>query len=265
MNSLDGLTEALRVRSQDLERTSDNSAFLSLWQTTQIWLEEMAKSGKIDSLLDGPAGNHYRGFFAPFQRRYLSLAESAVARRLTVPSDNASYVVAQVFDDPFARATYSRVEEVMDLVDFSKCRHLVNVGCGPFPAAALLLHDRSPIPMIVALDSDSEAVHLASAVLRRVGSDRLAAIHADGTQYDYAAADVIYVANQVVPKDAALRRIATTARPGTIVVVREPCGMGRMLADAACEQTPTGFEFMRDGAEDQAFHSRHVFLRVTHN
>jgi protein-L-isoaspartate O-methyltransferase len=259
----DHLTRSLDERRLALERAVDDAMFLSLWDATLKWLETESDAGTIDRLLDGNAGASYREFYAPFQRRYLALAESAVARRLSSLDEQSGSDISQVFDDQFARATYTRVAEVIDLVDFSTCHQVVNVGCGPYPAAALLIHALTSVPHVLALDNDGGAVDLAAGVIGRLGSDRITAGRADGVQFDYAAADVIYVANQVVPKKSVLRRIAATARPGTSVVVREPCGMGRLLAEEASDQgVPSGLELVRRGHADRTFHSRHVLMRA---
>jgi len=116
---------------------------------------------------------------------------------------------------------------------------------------------------IVALDNDGGAVDLATGVIGRLGADRITARRDDGVEFDYGRADAIYVANQVVPKESVLRRIAATARPGTSVVVREPCGMGRLLAEEASrEGVSSGLVLVRRGHADRNFHSRHVLLRV---
>lgn len=254
------LGDELQTRRRHLE-VGDDSSFLSLWQETLAWLASTDRAG-FDELLHGCHGERYRAILAPCQRRYLTLLENAVAERLFALDPHEEAALAQLLDIPFARQAYERVAEAFELVDFSRCRLVVNIGCGPFPAAALLIHQRTTVPRIVAIDNDAVAVALASRVIRRLASPRLEVGHGDGTTYDFSSADVIYVANHVVPKAQVMSRIAETASSDARVLVREPCGLGLVLAERGCDPPPAPLQLLQEGADDANFHSKHVLCAL---
>jgi SAM-dependent methyltransferase len=252
----DPFEDELQHRASRLASARDDNSFLSLWRETLAWLGD-ADHAQV-SMLIGTSGHRYQGFFAAFQRRYLTIQEKDVAERLFATDASAAPDLERLLQIPFARQAYDRVAEALVLVDFGTCQLFVNIGCGPFPAAALLVHERTNVPRIVAVDNDPTAVELCSNVVRRVASPRVEVVHADGSTYDFKEADVIYVANHVVPKGSVVQRIGETASPGTKVLVREPCGVGFVLAEQGCDLLPASLHVLSKGADDLTFHSRHV-------
>lgn len=250
----------LESRQRRLSGIVDDAAFLSQWRDTLAWLAS-ARPG-FEALLEGADGARYRGAFAPFQRRYLTLEENAVAARLMALSRVGEPTLARLLEVPFARKTYDRVAEALELVDFGRCRTFVNVGCGPFPAAALLIHERTDVPRIVAVDHEAVAVVLASQVIRGIAGPRLEVVEGDGATLDYGEADVIYVANHVFPKHKVVARIAATAAPHAKILVREPCGLGLMLAERGCDPLPPPLRRVVEGADDANFYSKHVLCAL---
>jgi hypothetical protein len=255
------LEDELRTRKRSLEAVGDDAAFVARWRETLAWLTRADRPG-LDELLDGAEERVCREILAPLQRRYLTLQENAVAQRLFTLESRGNAALAQLLEMPFARQTYERVAEALELVDFGCCRVFVNIGCGPFPAAALLIHARTTVPRILAVDNDATAVGLASRVASRLASPRLEVAYGDGTRLDFSGADVIYVANHVVPKQRVLARIAETAPCGAMVLVREPYGLGLVLAERGCAALPPRLRIVSEGSGDANFHSMHVLCEV---
>lgn len=144
-------------------------------------------------------------------------------------------------------------QKLSELVDFTKCDQFVNIGCGPFPAAALLIHEQTTVPRIIAIDNDRVTVDLASEVIRRLASPRLEVIPADGISYDFTSADVIYISNHVVPKAKIMTRVAETMPSSAKILIREPCGVGMLLAEQGCGPLPTPLQRLEDGVDDTNF------------
>jgi hypothetical protein len=251
------LSDGLVSWKRRLEEAEDSETFLSLWRQALAWLGS-ADPTALTELLNGALRDTFRGILAPFQRRYLGLEECAVAARLAEGELQGEQALSRLLEIPFARQTYERVAEALELIDFERCRRFINIGCGPFPAASLLIHERTTIPQMVAVDNDPTAIELATRMVRRLASPRLEVASSDGTSYDYQGADVIYVANHVFPKSAVLHRIAMTASPGTKVLVREPCGRGLLFAELGCASLPANLRILREGADDPNFYSKHV-------
>jgi predicted RNA methylase len=127
-----------------------------------------------------------------------------------------------------------------------------------------LLHvaDRTATPSIVGLERDPESAALAASVCRRAAGERIRVEPADGCDYDFGAADVVYVANLVQPKPAVVARVAQTARAGAQVVVREPVAAGALLAERGLDPAPAGLTLLAEGAGDARFLSRELFLEA---
>jgi hypothetical protein len=145
-------------------------------------------------------------------------------------------------------------------VDDGQVTRVVMVGCGPLPATLLWLVDRYPDLHCVGLDSDAGALETAARLVRVLGTSRLRLECIDGARYDYATAELVYLANQTAPKRHVLERIAATiGRPAT-VIARDPYGNGWLLAEQVVGQLPRGYTLRRTGGESPLFLSRDLML-----
>ena len=253
--NMNGLASFLQKQRLELETAAGDEAFLTAWL------------GTLDSLRSLEWGDvsefePFAGLFASFQRRYLGLSEGKVADRLLGLAHGGRVDPAQVFDDDFARATYDRVAEATEMVDLDSRVNLVNIGCGPFPAAALLIHRHTKRLLITAVDNEPGAVESAGGVARSCADSRLRVCLGDGVNYDYSGADVIYIANHVTPKKQVVARIAETAPTGALVFVREPHGIGLLFAEALAGPLPDRLTLIGEGSKEMTFASRHVLYEV---
>jgi hypothetical protein len=256
-------SSSLQVRLTEWEDrlygTESDGAFLAAW--TDICAEIRALASRADfwDVLDRPDGRDLHGRLAPFQRHYLSLAERGEAEALLAAADGGGEGFRTRLSTPFGRHTFDRLEDALSLIDMA-FRQVVVVGCGPLPAAAVFFHERAPAATVTAVEIDSAAAGIATRVGDRYGSGRLEVVCQDGCCYDYRDADIVYVVNQVTPKHRVLDRIAETAPANTRVLLRDPFGPGRLLADAVDGSLPTPWRTAATGAGDENFFSRHLLL-----
>ena len=240
-----------------LEAAPSDEAFEALWAEAWAWITGPATEA-IDGLLD--EREEWAEAFAPFQRRSLALAEAREAERLMAQEWRSPAPASDRVRSEFGRHTYDRVPEVLRLADFSRCRRFVMVGCGAFPAAALLVRDATAVPEIVALDVDSRAAGLARRVIAAMGEPRVRIECSDGAGYDFRGADVVYLANQVSRKDRVLEQVRDTGLRHTVVIVREPYSVGRLVAESVGHRLPHPFHLGTFGEGNPDFYSRHVLL-----
>ena len=160
----------------------------------------------------------------------------------------------------FAGRSYARVRDLFEHIDFSACRALVMVGCGPLPVTLLHIAERTHVPWLIGLDLDPEAVTSARDVCRGLGLDRVEIRESEGCAFDYCNADVVYIANLVRPKRPVLCRVAETIRPGARVVVREPSAAGELLSERGADPSDPRWRVVGRGPEDPRFLSYHLFL-----
>lgn len=160
--------------------------------------------------------------------------------------DNESQDIARLMGQPHApgtpframvsekgRTAYDRVADMFEHVDFARCRRMAMDGCGQLPVTALHVMDRTDVPELVLLDVSPRAIESVEALRDRFGWHRLQPRLADGAAFDFAGADVVYVANMVHGKAATVRRALASAAPDAQFVVREPYSLGRLWAERA--------------------------------
>lgn len=240
-----------------LEAAPSDAAFEGLWAEAWAWITGPAAAA-IDALLH--EGEEWTGAFAPFQRRSLALAEAREAERLMASEWSVQGPASDRVRSDFGRRAYDRVLEVLRLADFGACRRFVMVGCGAFPAAALLVRDATEVPEIVAVDVDIRAAGIARRVIAAMREPRIRIDCGDGAAYDYAGAGIVYLANQVSMKARVLERVRDTAPRDAVVIVREPYGVGRLVAESVERRLPPPFRVGALGKANRDFFSRHVLL-----
>jgi hypothetical protein len=257
-DTAESLAESLTVRLRsweaslnDLELDAD---FVRGWADVTAQLSSLPDSHV--RLLESEAGGQFDGRLARHQRRFLAIAEREEAEILLAAAGARPGVGAA---SAFGDRTRGRLGEAGQLLDLDACRSVTVVGCGAFPAAALFFHDRTPA-RIDALEVEPETARIAARVAARHGSPRLAVRCADGLAQDYAGADTVYVVNQVTPKRDVVHRICATAGAEARVLVRDPFGAGRLLADSADRELPPSWRIAAVGAVDPSFLSRHLLL-----
>lgn len=191
---------------------------------------------------------------------YVCTQEWAEAQQLLARKTIGRFRYADLAES-FGKHNYDRVRDMFDAVGFRSCRRFVLVGCGPLPVTLYHVHDQTDVAELVALDVDVEAIRTVRATVRRFGLARVSADVIPGEQYDYGAADVIYVANLVRPKHLVLKRIADTARSSATIVLREPYSLGRLLTERGSDGLDPRLEVAKVSPPDLSHFSRHAFLR----
>ncbi len=249
-----GTIGAWRSRLREAAR---DDAFEKLWGEAWAWITGPAAPA-IDALLDST--DEWAGALAPFQRRSLDLREAREAERLAGADWKSGAPASDRVRSDFGRHTYDRVPEVLGLADFGACWRFVMVGCGAFPAAALLVRDSTAVAEIVALDVDARAAATARRVVEAMGEPRIRIEVSDGAAHDYAGAQVVYLANQVAMKARVLERVRETAPSDAVVIVREPYSVGRLVAESVERRLPPPFRIGAFGEKNPDFYSRHVLL-----
>lgn len=109
------------------------------------------------------------------------------------------------------------------------------VGCGPLAQTLLLFHFNYPSINCIGIDRDATAIVAASYLLHKFKKDLNNVTYEtlDGEKFDYKNAKIIFVANIVSSKVKVLNQIALTAKPNTIVIVRDPRGLSKLFYDEA--------------------------------
>ena len=212
-----------------------------------------------DALLEAcPELLHYRPAIGREFRETIVGREIAEANRI-LAADIAPPVSFRAVAGPISAGMYDRLGDIFANVDFSSCSRIVMVGCGWRPITIFRLHDQTAVPEIIGLDIVPDAVKTATALAAKLGYDRMRAELYDGSLYDYAGVQRVYVASMVSPKLAVISRILDTAPGDVQIVLWEPVSLGRLWVESAERHLDPRLEVTGRGAI--SWLARDVFVR----
>lgn len=125
--------------------------------------------------------------------------------------------IAELYDNAIA-LEYKSEYASFGISENSKILH---IGCGSYPLTVMELASLRGIK-IVGIDKDPYAVQQAKNVIKRKGlGEKVKIFEGDGSTYPMESFDVIIVSTCSYPKAGILEHIFTTAKPNTIIIVRE--------------------------------------------
>jgi hypothetical protein len=161
--------------------------------------------------------------------------------------------------DPEARTAYDRVSDLFDVLELAPGLRFTMIGCGELPVTAIHVIERAGCE-VVCMDVVPAAITAAERLSHAFGWGRqLHPLLCDGTDYDYGAADIVYIANMVRPKGAVLRQVAATARRDCKIVLRDPYGLGVLWAEQGEASLPPALQ-VRCSGPGSRYLSRDLFL-----
>jgi hypothetical protein len=217
------------LAGSDVDAVEALLASLRAWRDSEA-LEQLAAGGEL-------AG--WRAFLAPYVLRYTAWTERRTRERLLREGSGGAGLGARLAAERYG--AYARVADGLRLLDTSRCRSAVMVGCGPLPDTLVHLYEHTPAARLIGLDHDREAVTLASEFVAATGlNDRVSIEHGDALAHDYGAADLVVVSVFATPRRAVVGRIAATGRSGAAVLLREPFRTGALLFEPVLPDLPAG-------------------------
>jgi hypothetical protein len=202
----------------------------------------------------------HRAWLAPAYGHFVFAQERLAAAALLAANRDATRFHPDTLP-PWGRRAYDRVEDLFERTDLRSCRRLVMVGSGPLPVTLLHILERTRIPRLVAVDASGEAIAAFDGLRRHFGWNRIEGVCCDSTEFDYCGADAVYLANLLSRKRTILERVARELAPGATVILRDPVGVGELLAEPGALAVPPEMAMLGAGNEDAYFLSRHVFLK----
>lgn len=255
--------EEFRQRLQPAMDTGNTDEFVLVMQNYLAFIAAYSDTVAYDAFELGPAYPEYLKFFhrasLEFAWRMEEKAFAEIAEAELQPWQRMKEVVSECIS-----GSYSCMEELPTLVDFSQMRSIVVLGCGKVPASLFFLQDQTNIPAIVGIDNLQEAVDCASALATKFKLDRVRVINADAAKLDYSFFDAIYFGPFATPRADVLKQIRSTARPNATIILREPQFTGSLAFERVLPFMQPAFNLIKAGDAKKylgRFMLRHYVLK----
>lgn len=263
LGSLQALLDDLKQIFEKEATHPDLAPGTSAWKMMErfVQIAKQVSSKELESILNEDSSLFAnRAWFAPLYGAYISKKEAIDVVTFLAEIEKAGTFDRNSLTD-WGASAYQRVRDLFEgKVDLSNRQHLIMVGSGPLPVTLIHIHERTSIPKLTAVDVDLNALGSIAKLKSILGWNRLDGQHKDGLLVDYRDADFIYIANLVSSKKAILEVIVHQVMPGTLVVVRDAVGIGKLFAESVQDSIPLGLQLIGFGDGDKQFHSHHMFL-----
>ncbi len=204
----------------------------------------------------------FRAFFAPRVLQFTWAAEQQTHRELLAKASQAGAAIGPLLGANTWGA-YARMAGVLGHIDWSACRKFLMVGCGPVPDSLFCVHDHTSVERLLGMDRDPMAVDLAGQLVNAFGLARIRIEQADACEVDYREFDVLCCSAFLAPRRAIMERIASTAREGSTILLRDPFFTGRLLFESTLDALPPRLAIVSElPATRGRFMLKYYILRV---
>jgi SAM-dependent methyltransferase len=204
----------------------------------------------------------YYEFFSPRVLRFAWAMEDRTFDEMMSKKLAADQKLGDILG-PHSWDAYSRMADVLNLVEFSSsCRYVI-AGCGKLPASLFYLHDWTAADCLVGIDNDVKAVESARKIVAHFGLNRIQIDHADGIDFDYSSFDIIYWGPFANPRLKVMERILSTAKRDSIIILRDPFHTGTLANKGVLAELDPRFEICKvSDAHPGRFMLKHYILRL---
>ena len=204
----------------------------------------------------------FRSFLAPRVLRFVWAMEDLAFDELMAKRGQRGGRVGPLLGAN-AWGAYARMGEILELFDIESCRRFLMVGCGPLPDSLFHLHDWTGVEDLVGIERDPRALRRARQLVDAFELHRIRILDAEVCDVDYAGFDAICCSAFVTPRHPIMQRIAATARPGAVVILRDPVFTGTLLFEDVVRSLDPRFEIHAEsGAALGRFMLKHYVLRI---
>jgi hypothetical protein len=172
---------------------------------------------------------------------YISAMEVEETKRL-LAAEIPAPISFRTFATAGALGMFARLESLASHVTKPGMKRVVMVGCGWRPVTMFYLHEATDAREIIGLDVVPDAVETSAALSRKLGYDRISTTVCEGAEYDYAGADLVYIASMVHGKRDVIARILETAPEDVRLALWEPAVLGSLWLEGSHPETIPGLE-----------------------
>ena len=232
-NSLDGRAGRFRSRLECFRErlagqwSEDDAGFIPAMEDFLRFIAQYDDKDAYAAFERRGPLREFRSFFADCVLRFAWVMEGRTYSELASKMTAGGKIGPRLGRSTWG--SYARMGDAVKLVDFSSCRRLVVMGCGRAPCSLFYLHDWTDVPCLVGIDRDPESLTMSRQLAEGFGLDRIRIVGADAADLDYSEFDIIYWGPFAQPRHKIMERLATTGRPGSVVILRDPFFTGTLL------------------------------------
>jgi hypothetical protein len=236
-DSLDKLNELFSILDDFKNKLIKNDythkklKFFKVMDDFQSFLAKYDDKEVIDLFFHSSRYEEYKSFFRLQNNYYMRAIEAAEAFEIMTRQVGHYSGAEDIMNSEYIKRRYIQKSEDVHLLDFGEAENFVMVGCGPLPETILYINDNAAVKNIIGIDNNQEAVYISNELISSLNYDNIQLKYADGADYDYKDADVIYIAGFVTPKHDVLAQIAETGKSDVQILVDSPIGLKRLLFD----------------------------------
>ncbi len=211
----------------------------------------------------GDSTAQFRAFFAPRVLRFTAAVERQTHAELLAKSGGRAGGPMGPLLGANRWGAYARMADILAHLDLAACRTFLMAGCGPVPDSLFCVHDHTSVERLVGTDRDPRTVGMARQLVNAFGLTRIRIEQADAGGTDYGDVDAICCSAFLAPRRAIMERIASTAREGCSIILRDPFFTGTLLFERALDALPPRLAVVKElPAARSRFMLKYYLLRA---
>jgi len=222
--------EEFKIQFEKYPYAQKQQKFFQVMEKFRIYLANITDEKLIDMVMHSERYVHYKKYFRDQNDYFMRALETVEALDIINKNTGVDSTLLNIISTDYLKNRYLQKSHDLRLANLSNIKKIVMVGCGPFPDTLLYLYENTNIPELIGLDYNEEAIFISAQFIENLGFDRIKLQCMDGTLYDYADADLIYIAGFVHQKDEVLKQIAeTSTNKNAEIIVDSALGMQKLL------------------------------------
>ena len=254
--------DLFRIKFENCDYNNDREEFFSLMHEFWNYISNY-EDGETYSIFEHTKYfSKYKELFASLQRYYFRTYECIESIMLLTNSiwKNGSFF--DFYNKVRAKEVFLHTNAEIKLANFSNCKTLTMVWTWAFPETILYIYENTNINNIIWLDTNQEAVFIASELVKSQNITRINFKHFNWENYDYSNTDLIFVWNFCLNKKKIFERIANTAKPWTKILLRNPVLFGRMLHEDTMAALHPRFALIRKSKVNKFFLIESLLIKI---
>ncbi|MDQ7008852.1 MAG: hypothetical protein Q9M94_01005, partial [Candidatus Gracilibacteria bacterium] len=163
--------------------------FFEIMERFRKYLVERSIGNNFEIFYHSKYYKFYKDFFTDINEYYIRSLESMQAISVMTQGIHNFESVSEFLNSDFLKEGFERKSKEFAVIDSSKVKNIVFVGCGPFPETMLYVYENFNVDKILGLDYNHEAIYMAGEMMNGLGYTNISFKQIDAVDFDYSDAD----------------------------------------------------------------------------